>query len=115
MIDLFQNGRKRRPKKEKPLWFWILFPLLSFSIALALVLWGLGAMGAAASEERLALMEKSILRRAVQCYALEGAYPGDLSYLVDQYGLLLNEERYIYHYRYLGDNLMPQITVFSKR
>ena len=58
-------------------------------------------------------LEQAVRRAAVQCYALEGSYPSDLTYLEQHYGLMLNHDRYVVHYQSLGSNLMPQIAVFS--
>ena len=63
--------------------------------------------------EQLIATEQAVRRAAVQCYALEGSYPSDLTYLEQHYGLMLNHDRYVVHYQSLGSNLMPQIAVFS--
>ena len=57
-------------------------------------------------------LRKAVARASVQCYAIEGRYPRDLSYLQKNYGLLLDNDHFVYHYQPLGDNLMPQISVF---
>lgn len=61
--------------------------------------------------EALSLAEQGIRRAAVECYALEGFYPADLSYLSERYGIVLDETRFIVHYQYVASNLMPDITV----
>ena len=82
-------------------------PLLGVLVALPLALFLItGALGNRAGRESLSLAEQSIRRAAVQCYALEGAYPRDLSDL---------EERYFVDYRYVASNLMPDITVLPIR
>ena len=48
---------------------------------------------------------------AIQCYASEGSYPPDLDYLVEHYGLILDEERYIYEYDIFASNIMPEIMI----
>jgi hypothetical protein len=45
----------------------------------------------------------------VQCYSLEGRYPPDLAYLEKNYGLTLDKGKYVYHYRTIGENMMPRI------
>jgi hypothetical protein len=64
------------------------------------------------SVRELDLAENTVRRYAVQCYAMEGSYPKDLAYLVEHYGLYLNENKFNYHYRYNGANLLPSIMVF---
>lgn len=59
-------------------------------------------------------LEDAIKKAAVQCYAIEGSYPPDLQYLADHYGIILNEDTYIYHYQVIGSNIMPDIIVLKK-
>ena len=68
-----------------------------------------------ASQERLKAAEQSVARATVQCYAIEGRYPPDLDYLEENYGLILDREHYVYHYRLEGSNLMPEIQVFEEK
>ena len=48
---------------------------------------------------------------ALTCYAAEGAYPDDLQYLRDNYGLAYDESRYMVHYDAFASNLVPEIYV----
>ena len=59
----------------------------------------------------LALAEESVRRAAVQCYALEGAYPQDLSHLEERYGVSVDADRFRVDYIYIASNLMPDITI----
>jgi len=90
----------------------ILLPVLVFVLVAALVIAGIGNVSASGDSERLKVMEQAVRRSVVQCYAIEGRYPGSLEYLAENYGLILDRERYVYHYERLGDNLMPDIFVF---
>ena len=67
--------------------------------------------GERASLERI---ETTIEKYAVQCYASEGSYPPDLTYLVNNYGLILDEEKYYYEYNIFASNIRPDIHVFSR-
>lgn len=64
--------------------------------------------------ERIEVAESAIKRAALQCYALEGSYPSDLKYLEDNYGIIINEERYFYQYEIFASNIMPEIIVLEK-
>lgn len=59
-------------------------------------------------------VNEAILRAAIQCYALEGAYPEEVTYLEAHYGIQLNEQAYYYYYEYLGANIRPNIEVVRK-
>ena len=61
---------------------------------------------------QLALYETTIRQYLAQCYAIEGFYPEDISYLQEEYGLNLNTDKYVYHYYFIGSNMMPEIKVF---
>ena len=74
----------------------------------------LGRVGGTMSGETATSLQDNVRRYAVQCYAIEGFFPEDISYLSDRYGLYINEDDYIYHYRYQGSNLMPEIYVLVR-
>ena len=59
-------------------------------------------------------LEAAIRRSAVACYAAEGIYPPDIDYLVEHYGIQIDEEKYIVMYEVFAENLMPEITVLEK-
>lgn len=59
-------------------------------------------------------LESALNRCITQCYALEGTYPYDLSYLEEHYGLTYNKEHFFIDYCYIGDNLRPDITIIEK-
>ena len=66
------------------------------------------------AEEDKAQLEMALSRAAVACYAAEGAYPPDLDYLIDHYGIQINDELYDVKYEAIASNLMPDITVLEK-
>lgn len=59
-------------------------------------------------------LEDTIEQYAIACFATEGSYPPDLSYLEEHYGLILDEEQYIYEYEVFGSNVLPIITVLER-
>lgn len=58
--------------------------------------------------------KRAVSSAALQCYALEGSYPTDLNYLADNYGLQLQEEKYVYLYQSFGGTLKPVIEVIER-
>ena len=72
------------------------------------------AVSPAARRESRELVEAAVRRSAVQCYAIEGAYPRSLQELRDRYGLSVDETRWMVDYRYMADNLSPDITVLLR-
>lgn len=65
-----------------------------------------------ASSSQTDSLRQAILRSAVHCYAMEGAYPESLDYLRDHYGISWDENRYIVDYEITGSNLMPDVNIF---
>jgi len=63
-------------------------------------------------EEGKAQLEEAVRRAAASCYAAEGAYPPDLVYLEEHYGIRINEN-YTVIYEVIGSNIMPDITVLD--
>ena len=58
-------------------------------------------------------LEEVLIKAAVSCYATEGIYPPNFEYLLEHYGVQINEDLYIVKYEYLASNLMPDITVLE--
>lgn len=56
-------------------------------------------------------IEDTVEKYVIQCYASEGAYPPDLDYLAENYGLILNTDKYIYEYDIFASNIMPDIII----
>ena len=81
-------------------------------VAVFLVFVGLGSLSSTQSDKQLNIARDAIIKAAVQCYALESQFPPSLQYLVDNYGLTLDESKFVYHYRVIGSNMVPEIQVF---
>ncbi|MDF2677580.1 MAG: hypothetical protein K0Q97_1905 [Bacillota bacterium] len=65
-------------------------------------------------EEQLNILKDAITRSAVQCYAIEGMYPPNINYLIENYGLSVNEEKYVIYYSVFASNIMPEVEVYIK-
>ena len=106
-------GRVFRPKKTSETLKATGF-IAAVIILVILVYIGLGNLSSSQEEKQLEIARDAIVRAAVQCYALESQFPGSLQYLVDNYGLTLDESKYVYHYQAIGSNMAPEIKVFPK-
>ena len=100
-------------RRSRPLGRLILLLLAACLLPLLLALAARG-LGSRADEESLDLTAQAIRRAAVQCYALEGAYPANLSHLEERYGVQVDESRFFVDYQYVAANLMPDITVLPR-
>jgi hypothetical protein len=92
--------------------------LTSLAIITAVMLLTFAAIrgyGSRYDDTRLQEVRDTVLSAVAQCYALEGAYPPDLEYLENGYGLILDRSRYIYHYEIFASNIFPDVKVLPLR
>lgn len=48
------------------------------------------------------------------CYAQEGFYPASINYLIENYGLIIDERLYYVSFKSFAANIRPDVTVFRK-
>ena len=65
-------------------------------------------------DEEAELLRRPISEAAVLCYALEGSYPEDVSYLEENYGVVIDRSRYHVFYETFGSNMRPDIEVYRR-
>lgn len=82
-----------------------------FAVAAILILISLTNIEKSSSQEGKLILQESLRRAAVSCYAIEGSYPSSLDYLADNYGVIIDEKKYEVHYEVFASNIMPVITV----
>jgi len=65
------------------------------------------------SEDRESLQrtQDALQRAAISCYAIEGGYPADVTYLEEHYGVAVDKTRFSVLYECIGSNVMPYIEV----
>lgn len=93
-------------------------PRLVFSLVLFLLLFfcfslGIRSLSADTKRRQRENLETALNRSIAYCYAVEGAYPESLSYLIDHYGLTYDHDRFFVDYRILGANLYPDVTILE--
>lgn len=66
------------------------------------------------NDREIDLVRMAVKNAALTCYSVEGAYPDDIEYLRENYGLAFNDERYVVFYDAFASNLMPSIRVVEK-
>jgi hypothetical protein len=62
----------------------------------------------------LQIVRDAVKNAALTCYAVEGMYPDDLTYLRQHYNLSFNEDKYMVYYRPFASNIMPSIKVVER-
>ncbi len=76
------------------------------------LLFGSSKVQETADDSQIESLRLAIVRSAVHCYAMEGAYPESLDYIREYYGVSWDPNRYLVDYEIMGSNLMPDVTVF---
>lgn len=97
--------------KKKTIRKILIIPLLLLFICIISTSWS--RVENSFEDNDVKLAEETVKSYALQCYALEGSYPETIDYLTENYTLSLNKDKYVYHYDYIGSNIMPDISVFA--
>lgn len=92
-------------------------PTAMIIVFIAVIVWFLVAIQSAGNATRSGQLEsvkRSVENGITLCYSIEGAYPENLQYLTENYGLTYDSERYIVHYDCFAANVRPSVTVMEK-
>ncbi len=100
--------------KKKRKWPLILACLLILCAVLMCGRYAVSAGSRNLSAEAAESVREAVERAALQCYAVEGAYPPDLDYLIDNYGLAVNTRDFYIRYDAFASNLPPDVRVEVK-
>ncbi len=94
-----------------PWWRGLLLRVAIFAFVLTLALLGIEKTRRGAQAQQLALVERAVNRAVVACYAMEGFYPPTIDYLVENYGLAVDQDKYYIHHEAFAPNIYPAIWV----
>jgi len=96
-------------------WPVILILALLIILAAGFGFWYAQTARAEGDIEGAAAVKTAVEQSALQCYAVEGAYPPNVQYLQDNYGLMINHDKYYVTYEAFSTNLPPTIKVTERR
>lgn len=91
--------------------------LVSLIVSLSLmliVIFGIDNANSTIKSTEIEKLKNSITKAALHCYSIEGYYPSDLEYLVETYGIVINEDKFHVYYSTFGSNIMPTIEIYRK-
>ena len=91
-----------------------LLPLLGFILLFILFYRGVSSVSHTADAKQMESLENAINRSITQCYAVEGAYPPNLDYIKEHYGLVYDETMFYVDYQPIGSNIMPDVTILRR-
>ena len=88
-----------------------ILPVLFTVVVMVMVVFGLRQTEASSSAEGVRILEDSLRRAVVMCYAIEGRYPESLEYIEANFGIFIDRTRFVVHYRVFASNIMPEVMV----
>lgn len=100
------TGRKRMPLNVR-----YAVSAIVLAAAAATVICGLNITAASDISGKERMLEDELYRKAALCYSVEGAYPQSLSYLEENYGVVIDREKYVVYYSCFASNIPPEIIV----
>lgn len=89
--------------------------MIVVGFVLVCALWIFAGLSAHQAKEQGAVsVRQAVFSSAMQCFAIEGAYPANLAYLEDNYGLSINHDDYVVTYDAFASNVLPSVVVKVK-
>jgi len=88
-------------------------PILFTLAVMGMIVYGLRQTEESSRAEGLRILEDSIRRAVITCYAVEGRYPSTITYIEENYGIHIDRTKYAVHYNIFASNLLPDITVIE--
>lgn len=101
-------------KKKRRWWQPFVVPIVVFSLLVWFCVSSAGYFKKVNAMQGLALTEQAVRKAVLECYAIEGVYPAELSYLQEHYNLRIDGDKYRVSYDCFASNIMPQIHVFER-
>lgn len=98
--------------KKKP--YAMILSVICMTALLFFFIMAMNRIGSANDTEQAEILEQALTRSITACYALEGAYPPNIAYLTEHYGLTYETDEYFIDYQYIGSNLRPDVTIIKK-
>lgn len=89
--------------------------ILTFVLFFSLLSAGIYSISKNNISQQKESLEKALKRGILQCYALEGRYPDTLHHLLDNYGIVYNQNLFEVKYEAIASNIMPNVTVIEKK
>ena len=89
----------------------LILALIVFAVLLMSVYLLVNKVGSASDRAETELVRDAVRSAVLTCYAVEGAYPANIDYLKEYYGLAYNEAAYRVIYDAFASNVMPSIIV----
>ena len=101
---------KTSPQRKK-----LLASLALFAAVVTVFFYCIDSFSADSLHRQEENLENALQRSILSCYAAEGAYPPDLAYLKEHYGVTWNEDLFFVDYRVTAANIYPEVTIIPMK
>lgn len=112
MNDVIYHDRPRESSGRKTAKRTICLVVLLVLVLLLTVLFR--RIGSDQDDQAIASLKQNVTQAAVQCYAIEGNYPSDITYLEQNYGVSYNAAKYRVSLVPAEDGSLPEVTVSAR-
>lgn len=102
-----------KQKKRRRL-LWLCVAALVIGAVALLVTNTLPTLRQSVQEQGRTALRDTILRTAMECYAVEGVYPPNVTYMEQHYGLSINHSVYVISYDVFASNILPSVQVMVR-
>lgn len=68
-----------------------------------------------AKKNELFLIENAIEKAIINCYAVDGEYPTSIDYLIENYGIVIDEERFDVYLEKIDVGIFPKVTIIENQ
>lgn len=95
-------------------WPYAALAMAAVAVVLGIYLQAVRVSGPNLEEEGAKALKAAVERCALQCYVVEGAYPVNVEYLEENYGLQVNHRDFYINYDAFASNLPPDVRVTGR-
>jgi len=88
--------------------------LVLLALLICGAVWLLNYVEETSEEAQVTLVKNAVRNAVLTCYAVEGSYPQSIEYLIENYGLAYDSERFLITYDAFASNIFPDIRVNLK-
>lgn len=88
--------------------------ILLFVVLFCAFIFGISLISNETTEKQSESLELAISRSIAHCYAAHGFYPESLDYIIDNYGISYDSDKYFIDYNVIGENMFPDVTIIHK-
>jgi len=104
---------KSRGRAQSRLTRSIIVSLAVFALVAGVFVYAFSGMSGGADEREMQYLNDAINRAVVSCYAIEGRYPPDVDYIVQRYGVVFDNSKYVVSYQLFAANIPPSVQVIE--